>query len=228
MIRRTKVRGAAQHARPQPPLARAGARPQPSLARAGARFDRAYYARFYENPRTRVTDRAQVQRLAGFVAGYLAYLGVGVRRVLDLGCGMGLWREPLARAFPAARYQGVELSAYLCERFGWTQGSVVDFSAKRPFDLVVCQGVLPYLGAGEARRALANLARLCRGALYLEAVTSDDLRAGVIDRQRTDAGMQLRSRAFYMRALAPHFVPVGGGVFVARAARVPLYALERA
>jgi 2-polyprenyl-3-methyl-5-hydroxy-6-metoxy-1,4-benzoquinol methylase len=197
------------------------------IRRTKPSFDRAYYARFYENPKTRVTDSGQVERLAGFVAGYLQYLGVGVRRVLDLGCGMGLWREPLARAFPEARYQGVELSTYLCERFGWTQGSVVDFGAKQPFDLVVCQGVLPYLGAAEARRAIANLANLCRGALYLEAVTTDDFRAGVIDRGRTDAGMQLRSRAFYLRALAPHFVPIGGGVFVARAAQVPLYALER-
>jgi 2-polyprenyl-3-methyl-5-hydroxy-6-metoxy-1,4-benzoquinol methylase len=197
------------------------------IRRTRPSFDRAYYARFYENPKTRVTDRGQVERLAGFVASYLLYLGVGVRRVLDLGCGMGLWREPLARAFPEARYQGVELSTYLCERFGWTQGSVVDFAAKQPFDLVVCQGVLPYLGAAEARRAIANLASLCRGALYLEAVTTDDFRAGVIDRGRTDAGMQLRSRTFYLRALAPHFVPIGGGVFVARAAQVPLYALER-
>lgn len=197
------------------------------IRRTRPSFDRAYYARFYENPKTRVTDSGQVERLAGFVASYLQYLGVGVRRVLDLGCGMGLWREPLARAFPEARYQGVELSTYLCERFGWTQGSVVDFAAKQPFDLVVCQGVLPYLGAAEARRAIANLATLCRGALYLEAVTTDDFRAGVIDRGRTDAGMQLRSRAFYLRALAPHFVPIGGGVFVVRAAQVPLYALER-
>jgi hypothetical protein len=39
--------------------------------------------------------------------------------------------------------------------------------------------------------------------------------------------MQLRARAFYLKALAPHFVNVGGGLFVARAANVPLYALER-
>lgn len=215
MIRRTK------------PSFKTDARVDPTIARASAQFDQAYYARFYENPKTRVTDHGQVERLAGFVAGYLRYLDVNVRRVLDLGCGMGLWREPLQGAFPEARYQGVELSAYLCERFGWTQGSVVDFSAKQPYDLVVCQGVLPYLGAAEARRAITNLAKLCRGALYLEAVTTDDFRDGVIDRQRTDAGMQLRSRAFYLRALAPHFVAVGGGVFVARAAGVPLYALER-
>lgn len=197
-------------------------------AAAGAEpFDRAYYARFYENPRTRVSDGEQVDRLAGFVCGYLGYLGITARRILDLGCGIGLWRKPLARRFPGARYVGVEYSSYLCERYGFIQGSAVDFQAKQPFDLVVCQGVLPYLGAGDAKRAIDNIARLCRGALYLEAVTRDDYAAGIVDEARTDAGMKLRSRAFYLRALAPHFINVGGGVFVARNAQVPLYALEQ-
>lgn len=190
-------------------------------------FDRAYYARYYENPRTRVTDAAQVGRLAGFVCGYLGYLGVNVRRVLDLGCGIGLWREPLAAHYPGARYQGVEYSAYLCEQYGWTRGSAVDFQSRVAFDLVVCQGVLPYLTTNDARLALANLATLCRGALYLEAVTSEDFDEGVVDEQRTDAGMQKRPRSFYLRALAPHFVNVGGGLFIHREANVPIYALER-
>lgn len=190
-------------------------------------FDRAYYARFYENPRTRVSDARQIERLAGFVSAYVGYLGLRVQRILDLGCGLGLWQAPLARAFPKARYVGVEYSTYLCERLGWTHGSAVDFRATKPFDLVVCQGVLPYLSAADAKRALANLATLCRGALYLEAVTREDGSEGVLDTTRTDAGMQLRPRSFYQRGLAAHFVPVGGGVFVARSAGVPLYALER-
>lgn len=190
-------------------------------------FDRAYYARFYENPKTRVSDARQVDRLASFVCGYLGYLGIPVRRALDLGCGIGLWREPLLRAFPRARYMGVEYSTYLCEQMGWTHGSVVDFCAAQPFDLVVCQGVLPYLGTADARRALANLAQLSSGALYLEAVTREDAAEGTLDQQRTDPGMHLRPRSFYLRALAESFVNVGGGLFVARSAEVPLYALER-
>lgn len=199
-------------------------RPAPAGAEG---FDRAYYARFYENPKTRVTDAGQIGRLADFACGYLDYLGVSIKRVLDLGCGIGLWKEPLARHYPRARYQGVEYSTYLCEQYGWTQGSAVDFQAKQPFDLVVCQGVLPYLSTPDARKALANLASLCTGALYLEAVTSEDFAEGVVDEQRTDPGMHKRPRAFYLRALAPHFHNVGGGLFVARAANVPLYALER-
>ena len=43
--------------------------------------------------------------------------------MLDVGCGIGLWQGLIARHFPDATYQGVELSAYLCERFGWERGS---------------------------------------------------------------------------------------------------------
>lgn len=220
---RSKQGPARRTPRAKQELARAPARSKQELAR----FDRAYYARFYEDPKTRVTDSGQVDTLAGFVCSYLGYLGIAPRRILDLGCGIGLWQKPLLSRFPAARYVGVEYSAYLCERYGFIQGSVVDFRAPQPFDLVVCQGVLPYLSAKDAKSAIQNIASLCRGALYLEAVTRDDFRAGIVDRVRTDPGMQLRSRAFYLGALKAHFVNVGGGLFVARSANVPLYALEQ-
>ncbi|MET0287759.1 MAG: methyltransferase type 11, partial [Polyangiales bacterium] len=115
----------------------------------------------------------------------------------------------------------------MCEKYGWEQGSVVDYASKKPFDLVICQGVLPYLDKADAKRALLNLASLCSGALYLEAVTSDDVDAGVIDTKRTDASMQLRPGSFYKRALAPYFQHVGGGVWLSRRANAVLYHLEQ-
>ena len=74
------------------------------------RFDAAYYRRFYEDPSTRVIDRAAVARLVRFVAAYLSHLGLPLRSVLDLGCGIGLWRDALQKVAPRARYQGVEVS----------------------------------------------------------------------------------------------------------------------
>ena len=59
----------------------------------------------------------------------------------------------------------MEYSAYLCERYGWERGSVVDYAASEPFDLVICQAVLSYLNPADLKLALHNLGRLCRGAL---------------------------------------------------------------
>jgi SAM-dependent methyltransferase len=190
-------------------------------------FDRAYYRRFYYDPKTRVQGRAEVERLGNFVCSYVRYLGLNVRRVVDLGCGIGLWGPVVARHFPRARYVGVEISEYLCERYGFERGSVVDYEARAPFDLVICQGVLPYLSPRECKKAMKNLQRLCRGALYLEAVTREDWDGGVLDRRLTDRAMALRPAAFYRKGLLPALHPVGGGVFVHRAAAAPLYALER-
>jgi predicted TPR repeat methyltransferase len=197
------------------------------MAAPETRFDRAYYERFYHSKGTRVQDREQVDRLADFVCSYLRYLELPVRRVLDLGCGIGLWRPAMERHFPRARYQGVEYSAYLCETYGWEQGSVVDYAAREPFDLIICQGVLPYLSAADVKRAAANLGRLCRGALYLEAVTREDWEGGVLDKRRTDRAMNFHPARLYRRALGASFQPIGGGLWLSERAQASLYELEK-
>src|ERR1700712_2963420 len=93
-------------------------------------FDQRYYQRFYLDPKTRVTDQGAIDRLGDFVCTYLQYLSLPVERTLDLGCGIGLWQSVLARKFPSASYQGVEISDYLCERYGWQHGSVVDYRSR--------------------------------------------------------------------------------------------------
>src|ERR1700712_1594590 len=107
-------------------------------------FDQRYYARYYRDKATRVNEVAETKRLARFVGNYLKYIGQPVRNILDLGCGLGQMRAPLAREFPEARYVGVEQSAYACERYGFVAGSVVDYKARGRFDLVICKGVLQY------------------------------------------------------------------------------------
>ena len=189
-------------------------------------FDEAYYQRFYFDKKTRVIDPAHTERLGAFVSGYLHYLRVPVARVLDMGCGIGLWRDMVARHLPGARYQGVEYSSYLCQRFGWQQGSVVDYRADEPFDFVISQGVLPYLGAQDLRRALDNLGHLCRGALYLEAVTLEDYERGTIDEELTDPRQYRHRAALYRQGLARHFRDLGGGLWLSHRADLPLFALE--
>jgi hypothetical protein len=191
-----------------------------------SQFDAAYYERFYFNKKTSVVDKAHVDRLGAFVCGYLQFLRVPVRRVLDVGCGIGMWRELIARHYPHAQYHGVEYSEYLCTRYGWEQGSVVDYRAKTPFDLVICQGVLPYLSAADLKTATKNLGRLCNGALYVEAVTKEDWEQDIVDETLTDPGLFKHPAALYRRGLTEGFTELGGGVWLSHQADLPVFALE--
>jgi len=207
-------------------------KPEPSAGSRSAAFDEDYYRRFYDNSSTRVSDLAEIRRLAAFVAAYLRYLQVPVRSILDVGCGVGHWRKAAAELWPKARYFGVEYSEHLCEKFGWTRGSITDFDpqaafGRGSFDLVVCQGVLQYLDAASARRALHNVAEWTDGALYLEALTKRDWEENC-DRSVTDGDVHLRAASFYRRHLKPHFQECGGGVFCSRRAGVSLFELEGA
>ncbi len=148
-----------------------------------------------------------------------------MRRVLDVGCGLGLWQQALQQHFPRASYQGVELSDYACKRYGWIKGSVVDYRTRHAFDLVICQGVLQYLDDRDARAAIANLASLSRRALYLEALTTADWEDNC-DRRATHGGVHLRSGSWYRRQLSRYFRNCGGGLFLANTAQATLFELE--
>lgn len=190
-------------------------------------FDEAYYQRFYYDKKTSVVDPQHMERLGTFVCSYLKYLRVPVHRVLDVGCGIGLWKDIVARHFPQASYQGVEFSPYLCERFGWQQGSVVDYAASEPFDFVICQGVLPYLNPTDLKTALHNLGRLSKGALYVEAVSREDYERDIIDEDVTDNRVFRHRADLYRRGLQQGAIELGGGVWLSRQADLPLFALEQ-
>jgi len=190
-------------------------------------FDQDYYQRFYYNPRTAVTSRAEMRARGRMIAACVEYVGLPVKSILDAGCGVGLLKAPLTRAFPAAQYVGLEYSEYLCKRYGWRQGSVVSLRTRERFDLVVCYDVLQYLGVPEARRAIANLSRVCRGALYFGALTTEDWRDNC-DQSRTDRIPGLRPGAWYRRELKRAFRPVGCGVWLKRNVSLTLWDLDTA
>jgi SAM-dependent methyltransferase len=189
-------------------------------------FNASFYRRYYLDPKTRVASRADAVRLGRFVCAYTAYLGFTVRRVLDAGCGLGHLRAPVRQFFPRARYVGLEASDYLCRKYGWVRDSIADYAPARPFDLVLCHDVLQYLPEREAVRALANLSRLCCGALYFSVLTVEDWRRNA-DRGRTDAGVHLRPAAWYRSRLARHFRPLGGGLLARRGYDPLLWELEK-
>jgi len=102
----------------------------------------------------------------------------------------------------------------------------VDYASAQPFDLVICQGVLPYLSPTDLALALRNLARLCQGALYIEAVAREDYERDIIDEDLTDARLFRHRAALYRRGLSEGFVELGGGVWLSRQADLPLFELE--
>lgn len=187
-------------------------------------FDRDYYQRFYFDPRTAVVSRAEMNARAKLIAAYADHIGLPVRRILDAGCGIGLLRTPLQRSYPNAEYVGLEYSEYLCKRYGWQQGSLATYAAD-PFDLVVCYDVLQYLDDYSASRALANLARLTRGVLYLSALTERDWRENC-DRTRTDPNVHLRDASWYGKRLRRYFRPSGVGFWVRRGAPLTTWEME--
>jgi SAM-dependent methyltransferase len=190
-------------------------------------FDHAYYQRFYFNPRTAVTSRAEMRARARMIASCAQYLGLPVGKILDAGCGIGLLRAPLLRSLRRAHYVGLECSDYLCERYGWRQGSIESFRSRERFDVVICYDVLQYLSGAQARRAIANLARLCRGLLYFGALTREDWRDNC-DQDRTDRIAGLRSGRWYRRELSRAFLPLGCGMWLKRGAPLTLWNLDAA
>jgi SAM-dependent methyltransferase len=190
-------------------------------------FDRAYYQRYYHDPRPAVTSRAEMRARAEFIAAGVHYLGLPVKRILDAGCGVGLMRAPLLRHLPGARYIGLEASEYLCRRYGWQHGMMQSLTARQHYELVICYDVMQYLTAPEARQAIAKLGVVCRGLLYFGALTSGDWRNNC-DRARTDQVPGLRSAAWYRRQLAGAFRALGCGLWLRRGAPVTLWDLDRA
>ena len=188
------------------------------------KFDRAYYDRWYRNDETRTFMTEYTPVIVRFVLAYLDYLEVEVKTVLDAGCGLGHWGTALKDLDRDVRYHGLETSDYLCRELGWERGSIADYQAEEPFDLVVCQGVLQYLSDAECKAAIDNLATLCSQALYLEVLTRRDARENCIP-ERTDTDVYLRKGKWYRKRLGEHFINLGGGLFLSRTCAATCYEL---
>lgn len=189
-------------------------------------FGPAYFKKFYLNAATRVVTRGEMRTRARLIAAILAQTGIPVRRITDAGCGIGLLRAPFRELLPRARYVGLEASEYLCARYGWTQGSVTDYVPRIPSDLVVCYDVLQYLDDRDAARALANLARMTRAALYVSALTREDWRLNC-DKTRTDRAVHLRPGEWYRQRLKRKFRYLGFGVWLRKDVTAILWDMER-
>jgi SAM-dependent methyltransferase len=193
---------------------------------AGTAFDSAYFRKYYFDAATRVTTAPEMRGRARLIAAVLNHASISVRSILDAGCGIGLMRKPFAEAIPRARYRGLETSDFLCSRYKWIKGSVVDFAPHFRSDLVICYDVLQYLDDDDAARAVANLARLTGAALYISALTREDWRENC-DRSLTDRSVHLRAGDWYRRRLRRRFNYLGFGVWLRKDVTAILWDMER-
>ena len=172
-----------------------------SAAARDKKYDRAYFDRWYRNPRSRVVTHAVVARKAGMVVGVAEYfLGRTVRSVLDVGCGEGHWYRALKRMRPRIRYQGIDPSPYVVERFGARRnialggfGNVEKHARGRMFDVIVCSDVLQYVAPPELKRGVSQIAAHLEGIAFLEAHTTADELEGDM------RGWHRRSPSYYRR-----------------------------
>jgi hypothetical protein len=189
-------------------------------------FDASYFRRYYESRRSRVYGAEQIDHLARGVTGFVRWFGGDIDRVLDVGAGTGLWGDWFRANLPSAEYRSIDVSEYACRKFGHELRDISVWRGRRKFDLVICQGVLPYLDDEACERAIGNMAGMCRGFLYVEAITARDLRE-VCDRSKTDVRVLARPARFYQRALRRHFEPLGCGLHHVAGGDKLFYDLER-
>jgi hypothetical protein len=190
-------------------------------------FDAAYYERYYESSRTRVHSSNEIAKLCTAVVSFVEWWQHPIESVLDVGAGVGLWRAWFQKNRPRASYRSTEFSAHACRKYGHEQRDITKWRTNEAFDLVVCQGVLPYIDDDGAAKAIENLAAMTRGFLYLEAITKRDLRE-VCDDARTDIAVHGRTGAWYRTRLKKHFVEAGCGLWCKKDAGVLFYELEAA
>ena len=193
-------------------------------------YDRAYFDRWYRDPRRRVGTAAELSRqVALAVAAAEIVLGRPISSVLDVGCGEAPWSVALRRIRPRLTYLGIDPSPYAVARYGLARrivsgsfGSLPSLELPRPYDLVVCADVLHYVPDRELKGGIRELARLVGGIAYLEVQTLDDSFTG--DRRGWIPRTARAYRTLFRRAgLAPCGLHLWLGPGAAKAAS----ALER-
>lgn len=179
---------------------------------AGKRYDRAYFERWYRNPRTRVITVERQRQLARDLllqADWL--LGRPLTSVIDVGCGEGAWGDALTWQRPGLAYSGYDSSDYAISEFGATRNlSLVDLAdlhrlPRQQADLLLCHDVLHYVADAEIEAALMAVSRWSLDLAHLSVMSAE------IDFVGDRAGYFARPAATYRRWMTRHgWVPAGG------------------
>jgi hypothetical protein len=190
-----------------------------------ARFDQAYYDRFYLSPKSRVISAEEHSHLARFVFEFAHHNGIEVATVLDVGAGIGLWKRWFEKNAKKVTYRGTEVSDAMCKEHGFEKRDIARWRDRELYDLIICQGVLQYLPDPDVAPAIANLAAMSKGLVYLEITTRVDLKERC-DTERTDVDIFVRNGSYYKAILQKHFLQVGAGLWWSKEYTPPFFELE--
>jgi 2-polyprenyl-3-methyl-5-hydroxy-6-metoxy-1,4-benzoquinol methylase len=168
------------------------------------RFDEAYYHRFYESKETRVTSPEETAHLCEFVFSFAKYNKVEMKSVLDIGAGIGLWKHWIEKHAKGTQYVGTEVSQAMCKKHGYQHRDIARWRDRKKHDLIVCQGVLQYLPDPDVAPAVANIAAMSRGLVYIEVTTRQDLRE-TIDTVRSDTDIYVGCGLWWAKDRPPPF-----------------------
>ena len=119
----------------------------------------AYDPSFYNG--LNAQSEAAAKKIAPIIKKYLDRHGVGVRSVLDVGCGNGVWIQSLGESFKDAECAGYDFHDGRCLTTP-TKYYRTDFNNELPangYDLVICLEVAEHL---PVERAEAFIRELCR------------------------------------------------------------------
>jgi 2-polyprenyl-3-methyl-5-hydroxy-6-metoxy-1,4-benzoquinol methylase len=191
------------------------------------RFDEAYYHRFYDAPQTRVTSIEEHAHLADFVFAFARHNKIEMKSVLDVGAGIGLWKHYVEKHLKGVQYTGTEVSQVMCKKHGYLHRDIARWRDRKKHDLIVCQGVLQYLPDPDVAPAVANIAAMSRGLVYVEVTTRQDLRERC-DTTRTDSDIFVRNGSYYRGILSKHLLSVGAGMWWVKDRPPPFFELEMA
>jgi len=186
------------------------------------KFDTAYYQRFYGD--NGAHDAEKVAHLATAVHHLAAWWGVEVSTVLDVGAGMGMWRDWYNNTHPSVTVRSIDISEHACKTWHHEQRDISQWRPRGKFDLVVCHSVLQYLNKESVIQAFENLAAATRHVLYLELPTKWDYE-NIVDETSTDLQVYQRSGTWYRTQLSQYFRQVGAGLWVPQNG-IPMYELE--
>ncbi|MEI6198356.1 MAG: class I SAM-dependent methyltransferase [Actinomycetota bacterium] len=186
------------------------------------KFDTAYYQRFYGD--NGAHDAEKVAHLATAVHHLAAWWGVEVSTVLDVGAGMGMWRDWYNNTHPSVTVRSIDISEHACKTWHHEQRDISQWRPRGKFDLVVCHSVLQYLNKESVIQAFEHLAAATRHVLYLELPTKWDYE-NICDETSTDLQVYQRSGTWYRTQLSQYFRQVGAGLWVPQNG-IPMYELE--